>query len=189
MLIAIALAPLLETIAAWGHLPWLLGWPSSIAIYCVLFILLVVPLSDRLFAEASLGIERKRAELGVLQKIERERNGVAAAIKVAAPYLVALDRRDADRARLAYVQKQIQVHVHTLSRRQDRSRTSISSEVKRAVWRRDGGACVKCRRGQAEGARLHFDHIIPYSKGGADNEENVQLLCSACNLRKGANIE
>jgi hypothetical protein len=56
----------------------------------------------------------------------------------------------------------------------------IPQEVKTAVWQRDGGRCVQC------GAEdyLEFDHIIPYSRGGANTVDNVQLLCRRCNLRK-----
>jgi len=67
----------------------------------------------------------------------------------------------------------------------DQSRV-IPSAVKLEVWRRDGGKCVKC------GAKdnLHFDHIIPYSKGGTSmDSENIQLLCVRHNLEKRDRIE
>ena len=31
---------------------------------------------------------------------------------------------------------------------------------------------------------LHVDHIMPYSKGGETVIENLQTLCSDCNLGK-----
>jgi Holliday junction DNA helicase RuvB len=59
-------------------------------------------------------------------------------------------------------------------------RTAIPSEVRREVWRRDGGKCVKC--GSRE--RLEYDHIIPVAKGGSNTARNIELLCETCNRAK-----
>jgi hypothetical protein len=62
----------------------------------------------------------------------------------------------------------------------------IPSWVKLEVWKRDQGRCQKC--GTTSG--LHFDHIIPYSKGGSSkNPANIQILCGQHNLAKRDNIE
>jgi tetratricopeptide (TPR) repeat protein len=63
-------------------------------------------------------------------------------------------------------------------------REAIPEEVRHAVWRRDQGRCVQC--GSQE--NLEFDHIIPLSRGGANTERNLQLLCESCNRQKGAAI-
>lgn len=61
----------------------------------------------------------------------------------------------------------------------------IPTNVKVAVWRRDKGRCVIC--GSAK--NLHFDHDIPYSRGGSSiTAENVQLLCAKHNLEKSNRI-
>ncbi len=60
----------------------------------------------------------------------------------------------------------------------------ISQDVKTAVWQRDGGRCRQCGAQQY----FEFDHIIPFSKGGASTVNNVQLLCRICNAKKGAHI-
>ncbi|MEW5923615.1 MAG: HNH endonuclease [Candidatus Zixiibacteriota bacterium] len=62
----------------------------------------------------------------------------------------------------------------------------IPSSVKLAVWKRDKGRCTKC--GSKD--NLHFDHVIPYSKGGSSLvPENIQLLCARHNLEKRDKIE
>ena len=61
----------------------------------------------------------------------------------------------------------------------------IPSEVKAQVWKRDKGKCVQC--GSKE--HLHFDHILPYSKGGTSRDvRNIQLLCAKHNLQKSDKI-
>jgi HNH endonuclease len=57
----------------------------------------------------------------------------------------------------------------------------IPTSVKLEAWRRDKGRCVEC--GSTD--NLHFDHIIPYSRGGSSLvAENIQLLCARHNLAK-----
>jgi hypothetical protein len=64
-------------------------------------------------------------------------------------------------------------------------RRIIPTSVKLEVWKRDEGKCVICG---AEN-ELHFDHIIPYSRGGTSlNSENIQLLCARHNISKGSKI-
>lgn len=62
----------------------------------------------------------------------------------------------------------------------------IPTQVKVEVWKRDKGRCVKC----GSNVNLHYDHIIPFSKGGSSTTAaNIQLLCAKCNLKKHDNIE
>jgi hypothetical protein len=35
---------------------------------------------------------------------------------------------------------------------------------------------------------LHLDHVHPVCRGGSSDAANLQLLCPACNLRKGARV-
>jgi hypothetical protein len=64
-------------------------------------------------------------------------------------------------------------------------RRIIPTDVKLEIWRRDGGKCVVC--GASD--ELHFDHIIPYSKGGTSlSPDNIQLLCARHNLEKSDDI-
>jgi hypothetical protein len=63
-------------------------------------------------------------------------------------------------------------------------REPIPRDVRRAVWERDGGACVAC----GEAFELQFDHVIPVALGGAGTVDNLQVLCGPCNRAKGAEI-
>jgi hypothetical protein len=63
----------------------------------------------------------------------------------------------------------------------------IPTEVKRIVWERDQG---KCSWQECESNKdLHFDHIIPWSKGGSSSDpKNIQILCGRHNLSKSDKI-
>ena len=61
----------------------------------------------------------------------------------------------------------------------------IPTSVKVEVWSRDKGQCVTC--GSKE--NLHYDHELPYSKGGTSlTAENVRILCMKHNLKKSNKI-
>jgi hypothetical protein len=62
-----------------------------------------------------------------------------------------------------------------------------SERLKVKVLMRDGNKCKLCGC-IVTGDNLHFDHIIPWSKGGETLFENLQVLCSKHNLAKG-NLE
>ena len=62
----------------------------------------------------------------------------------------------------------------------------IPSAVKLEVWKRDGGRCCLC--GSSD--NLHFDHDLPFSKGGTSlSARNIRLLCRRHNLQKRDRIE
>ena len=62
----------------------------------------------------------------------------------------------------------------------------IPTSVKGEVWKRAKGRCVYCGADK----NLHYDQIIPFSKGGSSTTAaKIQLLCATCNLRKHDNIE
>ncbi len=80
---------------------------------------------------------------------------------------------------------------------------NIPSKIKSQVVLRDKGICQICGtkgeivdlgweikayqdRGHIYQCCFEIDHIIPESKGGKTELENLQLLCRHCNRSKGA---
>lgn len=66
------------------------------------------------------------------------------------------------------------------------SRT-IPAGLRARVLQADNFRCVWCGAGPSDGkTRLHADHVVPWSKGGASIFDNLVAACSECNLGKGA---
>lgn len=52
------------------------------------------------------------------------------------------------------------------------------------VYKRDGGKCVYC--GSTD--LLCLDHLVPLSKGGDNEKDNLVIACKACNSGKGGRM-
>lgn len=65
-------------------------------------------------------------------------------------------------------------------------RRNVTAQIKLKVLKRDNFKCKICNDSPAfsPGIQLQVDHIIPFSKGGGDNIENLQTLCRPCNYKK-----
>jgi hypothetical protein len=57
----------------------------------------------------------------------------------------------------------------------------ISKKLKLEIFSKDDFTCVICRTND----NLTIDHIVPRSKGGTEERNNLQTLCRSCNSRKG----
>jgi hypothetical protein len=68
---------------------------------------------------------------------------------------------------------------------ENRREPSIGLRFK--VLRRDRFKCVLCGDHPARNAEcvLHVDHLIPWSKGGRTQEDNLRTLCATCNIGRG----
>lgn len=64
-------------------------------------------------------------------------------------------------------------------------REPLPRAVRLAVFERDGGRCVAC----GSSFEIQFDHVIPFSMGGASTVENLQILCAGCNRQKGGALQ
>ena len=95
-------------------------------------------------------------------------------------------KRNVFKFKLAAIEEPAQGGPDRALRDHQQPRRVIPTQVKLQVWKRDAGKCVRC------GAKdeLHFDHIIPYSRGGTSlSADNIQLLCARHNIAKADNIE
>ena len=66
----------------------------------------------------------------------------------------------------------------------------ISDKLRYMVMKRDNFKCCACGASPAKDSsiELHIDHIIPWSKGGETKADNLQTLCSRCNLGKSDSL-
>lgn len=77
--------------------------------------------------------------------------------------------------------------------RTPRIERGISPQLRNEILERNGYTCQLCGAGPRDRdpfnpkrkVRLHIDHIVPKSQGGADEKENLRVLCSACNQARG----
>lgn len=60
-----------------------------------------------------------------------------------------------------------------------------SWRLRAQVLMRDGATCRLCGANPQSGAKLHVDHLKPWSRGGETTLDNLQILCEICNIGKG----
>ncbi len=67
-----------------------------------------------------------------------------------------------------------------------RTKRNASVKLRFDVFKRDNFKCCICGTSPAKDANieLHIDHIIPWSRGGETEINNLQTLCSRCNIGK-----
>lgn len=68
-------------------------------------------------------------------------------------------------------------------------RKLMTNSLRYDVMKRDNFKCVLCGRGASDGVTLEVDHIIPVSKGGLTELDNLRTLCYDCNRGKSDKIE
>ncbi len=66
-------------------------------------------------------------------------------------------------------------------------RRLMTPSLRLQVMQRDVFSCKACGS-KADRVRLHVDHVVPISKGGATEMANLQTLCADCNLGKAARL-
>lgn len=68
-----------------------------------------------------------------------------------------------------------------------RKRNPIDSRLRHEVFKRDGYRCVECGNTNKTSV-LEIDHIIPVSRGGSDELDNLQTMCYECNKVKNDKV-
>lgn len=84
------------------------------------------------------------------------------------------------------IEKDTNVEIKNVKIKIRRTPRDINERLRFQVLKRDNFNCVCCGKSPATNSNveLHVDHIIPWSKGGETVIENLQTLCSKCNLGK-----
>ena len=103
--------------------------------------------------------------------------------------LLVLLRRVLSRFRRGFVYNASLICKVRKSMKNKRRKTNIPRGMRHEVFKRDNYTCVECGARKSDGATLHVDHKIPVSKGGTDELDNLQTLCSDCNLNKSDVIQ
>lgn len=63
-------------------------------------------------------------------------------------------------------------------------RSAMTKELRKFIMERDNYTCQWCGKYMPDEVGLQIDHIIPVSKGGTSDPDNLQVLCSKCNGAK-----
>ena len=140
-----------------------------------------------LFFEAASKYQRKECEAELVKVYEKIKSGIwvyNGKFKLIEAWQEVSNARKVFKFKLQLVDDS---GLHQENHRNDIDHNRlIPTSVKLEVWKRDKGRCVLC--GSSD--NLHFDHIIPYSKGGSSLvAENIQILCIRHNIYKRDRIE
>ncbi len=76
------------------------------------------------------------------------------------------------------------------SKKAHKTSREIPDGLRYKILKRDNFKCCACGASPAKdpSVELHIDHIVPWSKGGETVIENLQVLCSKCNIGKSNSL-
>lgn len=75
-----------------------------------------------------------------------------------------------------------------LPRREVVERAPKKKVYRSTIYARDGHKCLACGTLPTKDNWLSIDHIVPLSRGGSYDMNNLQTLCRNCNTMKGNRI-
>lgn len=81
-----------------------------------------------------------------------------------------------------YFSRKFRRRIHAKERRKLRGAGFMSriKEIRLRIGKERGHCCAWCRGTE----QLELDHIIPVSKGGSNDDTNLQILCRWCHVTK-----
>ena len=84
----------------------------------------------------------------------------------------------------------VENHTDKISKDVHKTKRDISIKMRFDILKRDNFKCCTCGASPAKDplVELHVDHIIPWSKGGETVFDNLQTLCSKCNIGKSNSL-
>ena len=68
-------------------------------------------------------------------------------------------------------------------------RAKLGASLRYDVLKRDGFRCQICGATARDGVKLHVDHVVPVSRRGQTEHNNLRCLCDRCNLGKSDKLE
>ena len=136
--------------------------------------------ADKLYYEKAKPVVRQR------QAVYRVKNKDRIAQKDAAWYEANKERR------AAYLREWVRRNPHaktayTQKRRALKKRCGgrLSKDIVARLLVLQKACCANCKVSLKK-VKFHLDHITALSNGGSNTDDNVQLLCAPCNMRKKA---
>jgi hypothetical protein len=141
------------------------------------------------FCEAAVNFKKNKSNAELVKVYEKIKDGIwvyNGVFELTDVSIKKIDRRKVFKFKLSITDKTIDLKTKRAIELKDLDHNRmIPTSVKLTVWKRDKGKCVNC----GSTNNLHFDHILPFSKGGTSlKPENIQLLCARHNLQKSSKI-
>lgn len=93
--------------------------------------------------------------------------------------------RAASRKFYSLNKSKVKVYHHRRRAQLHAAEGSVSAGREGQLMRLQQGKCACCRVSLKE-TKHHIDHMTALSRGGTNDDSNLQLLCATCNLQKGA---
>lgn len=72
-------------------------------------------------------------------------------------------------------------------RRAKLAEVTVGEVDNKRVWKREKGICYLCGRPVPK-SDVHYDHVIPLSRGGTHSEDNIRVTHARCNQLKGTKL-